>query len=95
MFKIVGVALALTLKFVLASVSLAEGRTGDGKCRSIALGSAITEGTTGVIVHNTASDSWYNETAAEGKPTAAMATCRQRYSFQRRPKGTSRHSDYL
>lgn len=44
--------------------------------------SVTTEGTTGVIVHNTASDFWYYENAPEGWPTAAMATCHQSILFK-------------
>ena len=61
---------------------LAGGHSGDGKGFSSVVDSVTTEGTTGVIVHNTASDFWYYENAPEGWPTAAMATCHQSILFK-------------
>ena len=82
MLKIVKVAFAASLTSVLASASLAGGHSGDGKGFSSVVDSVTTEGTTGVIVHNTASDFWYYENAPEGWPTAAMATCHQSILFK-------------
>ena len=61
---------------------LAGGHSGDGKGFSSVVDSVTTEGTSGVIVHNTASDFWYYENAPEGWPTAAMATCHQSILFK-------------
>jgi len=61
---------------------LAGGHSGDGKGFSSVVDSVTTEGTTGVIVHNTASDFWYYENAPKGWPTAAMATCHQSILFK-------------
>ena len=82
MLRIVKVAFAASLTSVLASASIAGGHSGDGKGFSSVVDSVTTEGTTGVIVHNTASDFWYYENAPEGWPTAAMATCHQSILFK-------------
>ena len=67
---------------LLPLTAFAGGHSGDGKGFSSVVDTVTTEGTTGVIVHNTASDFWYYENAPEGWPTAAMATCHQSILFK-------------